>query len=167
MKSINSNAPVKCSKTVTVNASIEKVWAALTDINNWKSWQTDISKSKLNGDLIPETTFDWKSGGTSIHSKLHTVEPFKYFGWTGKAFGMLAIHNWTLKEANGQTIVSVGESMEGFVASLFRKSLNSNLEKGMQTWLSLLKKECEKQNGEPAYLQANKPGESESNDQQA
>ncbi len=38
MKSINSNAPVKYSKTVAVNASIEKVWAALADINNWKSW---------------------------------------------------------------------------------------------------------------------------------
>jgi uncharacterized protein YndB with AHSA1/START domain len=61
MKSINNNAPVKCSKTVTVNASIEKVWAILTDIDNWKSWQTDISKSTLNGDLKPETTFDWKS----------------------------------------------------------------------------------------------------------
>lgn len=143
MKSINENAPVKCSKTITINANTEKVWQVMTDIDNWANWQTDISKPKLNGELKPETTFDWKTGGAKIHSTLHTVEPFNDFGWTGKTFGMFAIHNWTLTENNGQTTVSVDESMEGFFAKFLKKSFNKNLEKGMQTWLELLKKECE------------------------
>lgn len=63
MKGINNNAPVKCSKTITIKTSNEKVWAVITDINNWANWQNDISNSKLNGELKPETTFDWKSGG--------------------------------------------------------------------------------------------------------
>ena len=144
MKSINNNAPVKCSKTISINASSEKVWKIMTHIDNWGTWQTDISKPKLNGELKPETTFDWKTGGAKIHSTLHTVEPFKNFGWTGKTFGMFAIHNWTLIETNGQTKVSVDESMEGFLANLLKKFFNKNLEKGMQNWLDLLKKECEK-----------------------
>lgn len=144
MKSINNNAPVTCSKTITVNAHREKVWTVLTNIDNWASWQTDIAKSKLNGELTPTTTFDWKTGGAKIHSTLHTVEPFKNFGWTGKTFGMYAIHNWTLTEVNGKTKVSVDESMEGFLAKLLKTSFNKNLEKGMQNWLDLLKKECEK-----------------------
>lgn len=144
MKNINNNAAVKCSKTITIKAGSEKVWAVMTNINNWANWQTDISKPKLNGELKPETTFDWKTGGAKIHSELHTVKPFKNFGWTGKTFGMFAIHNWTLTEANGQTKVSVEESMEGFLAKLLKKSFNKNLEKGMQNWLDLLKKECEK-----------------------
>jgi len=161
MKRINSKAPVKCSRTVTVNASIEKVWTILTDISNWKTWQTDFGKSIMNGELKPGTTFDWESGGTKIHSALHTVEPFKYFGWTGKAYGLLAIHNWTLTETDGQTIVSVDESMEGFVAKLFRKSFNRNLEKGLQNWLSMLKQECEKQHRKQDNIRADKPGDSE------
>lgn len=144
MKSINNNAPVKCSKTITINASSEKVWAVMTNVDNWATWQTDISKPKLNGELKPETTFDWKTGGAKIHSTLHTVESFKNFGWTGKTFGMFAIHNWTLNKKDGQTIVSVNESMEGFFAKILKKSFNRNLEKGMQTWLELLKKESEK-----------------------
>ncbi len=144
MKNINSNAPVKCSKTITINASNEKVWTVMTNINNWANWQAEISNPKLNGELKPETTFDWKTGGAKIHSTLHTVEPFKNFGWTGKTFGMFAIHNWTLMETNGQTKVSVDESMEGFFAKLLKKSFNKNLEKGMQSWLDLLKRECEK-----------------------
>ncbi len=144
MKSINNNAPVKCSKTITIHSSSEKVWAVMTNINNWASWQTDISKPKLNGELKPETTFDWKTGGAKIHSTLHTVEPNERFGWTGKTLGMFAIHNWLLNETNGQTVVSVDESMEGFFAKLFKSSFNRNLDKGMQRWLDLLKVESEK-----------------------
>lgn len=144
MKSINSSAPVKCSKTITINSTSEKVWTTITNIDNWASWQTDISKPKLNGELKPETTFDWETGGVKIHSTLHTVEPFKNFGWTGKTFGLFAIHNWTLEETSGKTIVSVDESMEGILARFFKKSFSLNLEKGMQKWLDLLKQECEK-----------------------
>ena len=94
MKSINNKAPVKCSKTILINASPEKVWSVLTNIDQWATWQTDITKPKLNGELKLNTTFDWKTGGVKIHSTLLTVEPFNHFGWTGKTFGMVAIHNW-------------------------------------------------------------------------
>jgi hypothetical protein len=144
MKNINDNAPVKCSKTITINEKSERIWATMTNINNWSAWQSDISNPKLNGQLKPETTFDWKTNGAKIHSTLHTVEPNKQFGWTGKSMGVFAIHNWTLVEKEGKTVVSVDESMEGLLAKIFKKSFSKNLEKGMQTWLDLLKKECEK-----------------------
>ena len=144
MKSINNNAPVKCNKSITITASSKKVWDILTSINNWDSWQTDISNPKLNGKLKPNSTFDWKSGGAKIHSTLHTVDPFKQLGWTGKTFGMFAIHNWTITEKEGRTVVSVEESLEGFFAKLLKKSFSKSLEKGMQNWLDLLKQECEK-----------------------
>jgi len=144
LKSINNNAPVKCSKTITINASSKKVWDVLTNINNWDNWQTDISKPKLNGELKPNSTFDWKSGGTKIHSTLHTVDPYKQIGWTGKTFGMFAIHNWTIIEKDGETEISIEESLEGFFAKLLKNTFNKNLEIGMQNWLDLLKLECEK-----------------------
>ena len=144
MQNINNNAPVKCSKSITIDASAVKVWTVLTNINNWSSWQTDITKPTLNGELKPGSTFAWNSSGAKIHSTLHTVEPFQNIGWTGKTFGMLAIHNWALTEIKEQTKVSVDESMEGFLAKLFRKTFNNTLQKGMQRWLEFLKKECEK-----------------------
>lgn len=146
MKSINNNAPVKCSKSITINADIEKVWSILTGISNWPEWQTDISRSDLPGDLKPGSTFEWKSGGAKITSTIHTAEPFNSFGWTGKGFGLFAVHNWMLLENNGTTIVTTEESMEGFMAKLLRKPLNSSVEKGMHNWLNLLKHECEKHN---------------------
>jgi len=144
MKSLNNNAPVQCSKSITIHADREKVWSVLTNINRWANWQTDITKPKLNGDVQAGSSFDWTTGGVSIHSVLHTVEPYKEFGWAGKTWGMYAIHNWLITEAENKTIVTVQESMEGFLAKLFRKSFNKSLEKGMEKWLSLLKAECEK-----------------------
>jgi hypothetical protein len=144
MKSINNNAPVKCSKAITILSGSEKVWEVMSNINNWATWQTEISAPQLNGELKPETTFDWKTGGAKIHSTLHTVNPNRQLGWTGKTFGMYAIHNWELKEIDGITTVQVNESMEGFLASVFKSAFNKSLEKGMQNWLELLKKECEK-----------------------
>ncbi len=141
---INPQAPVACSKQILINASPKKVWAVLTDINRWANWQTDITKPKLAGPLKPGTTFDWKTGGAGIHSTLHTVEPNKAFGWTGKTFGMFAIHNWTLTETTNGTLVSVDETMQGLLASLLKKSFNKNLATGMQRWLELLKSESEK-----------------------
>ena len=140
----NPNAPVKCSKSIIINARPEQVWAILTDINGWATWQTDITKPKLNGPVQPGTTFDWKTGGAGIHSTLHTVQPNQSLGWTGKTFGMYAIHNWTLTEVAGGTQVSVDETMEGLLASLFKGSFNKNLASGMQHWLELLKTESEK-----------------------
>lgn len=139
----NPNAPVTCSKSIIINARPERVWAVLTDINGWASWQTDITRSTLNGPVQPGTTFDWKTGGAGIHSTLHTVEPNRCLGWTGKTFGMYAIHNWTLTEVAGGTQVSVDESMQGLLASLFKASFNRNLARGMQHWLELLKTESE------------------------
>jgi len=94
--------------------------------------------------MKPHATFDWKTGGVKIHSTLHTVEPPGEFGWTGKSLGTFAIHNWMITEKNGKTEVIADESMEGFPVWLFRKSFSRNLEKGMQSWLELLKKECER-----------------------
>jgi len=39
MKSTNNNAPVKCSKTITISANSKKVWEALANINNWDNWE--------------------------------------------------------------------------------------------------------------------------------
>jgi len=143
MKSINHHAPVTCASSIVIHTSPERVWAVLTDINGWASWQNDIFKPKLNDDLVSGSTFVWTTGGVKIRSTLHTVEPHRAFGWTGKAPGTFAIHNWTLAAHEEATLVSVEESMEGFLVRLFKNPFRKNLEKGMNTWLQLLKQACE------------------------
>lgn len=79
---VNSNAPVKFSKTSIIHADIEMVWNVLSDIDNWHKWHAGITKSNLNGKLQKGETFDWKSEGLNIHSTFHTVE--RYHSWAGQ-----------------------------------------------------------------------------------
>jgi len=102
MQNINHKAPVSCTKSVVIPAPASHVWKVLTDINRWPEWQREISKARANGPLEAGTTFDWKTGGMSIHSTLHTVQPSTHFGWTGKVMGIYAIHNFSLLEEMGE-----------------------------------------------------------------
>lgn len=139
MKSINTNAPVTCTNSIIINASAEKVWAVLTDINNWPAWQKEISKATVSGPVVEGTTFTWKTGGAGITSAIHTVQPYSLFGWQGKTMGATAIHNWTLITTGQTTKVLVEESMQGWLVVLMKKAFNKNLAKGMQFWLDALK----------------------------
>jgi hypothetical protein len=56
---------------------------------------------------------------------------------------MFAIHNWTISEQNGTTTVLVEESMEGLLATLFKRAFNKSLKKGTEKWLHLLKRTSE------------------------
>jgi hypothetical protein len=141
---INVEAPVLCSASVVIQASPEKIWTTLTNINNWPNWQPAIKKAKLNGPLQPQSTFEWKAGGSTIHSTIHTIELYKALGWTGRALGMLAIHNWTIQQEGSNSIVSVNESMEGLLAGIFKNLITRNFRKDTINWLRFLKDECEK-----------------------
>ena len=140
---INRKAPVVYHGSVSINADLEKVWSALTNINDWSNWQFEIKNAKLEGDPLPGNTFSWHSGGTPIRSKIHTLIPKSKFGWSGGMPGLRAVHNWILENRNGQTVVIVEESMEGALAWLLRSKLKRTLNESLVTWLSLLKKQSE------------------------
>ena len=144
MKEINQKAPVTYHKKIVINANAVDVWKVLTNINKWPEWQTEIKKASINGLPEAEADFIWVFGGLKIRSRIHTVQPYVEFGWTGKGFWIYAIHNWKITELNKQTEVYVEESMEGIPASILKKILNKKLEQSNTKWLELLKKECEK-----------------------
>ena len=143
MQNIQTDAPVKCKKSILINEKPEKVWAVLTNINQWPEWHNEIKQAIVLEELASGTQFVWKSGGVKIRSELHTVEPYHFFGWTGKAIGMYAIHNWHISEKDGKTLVVSEESMSGWLPKLFKSAFNQNLQNGMQKWLELLKESCE------------------------
>ncbi|PSL49507.1 polyketide cyclase/dehydrase/lipid transport protein [Chitinophaga niastensis] len=141
---INHNAPVQQTKELFINAAPEKVWKILSNINGWGMWLPEVKKIKVNGDVKPGTSFKWTNGGTGISSVLHTVKPNEFIGWTGKAAGTYAVHNWILVAQNGGTLLRTEESMQGFVAFLFKGMLNKMLVNGMSDWLTKIKDQAEK-----------------------
>lgn len=141
---INQEAPVVQTKETIINATPKKVWEILTHIKNWEEWNERIKKPTLQGELGMGSTFTWKINGSGIKSKIHSFTPYKMLGWTGKAFGASAIHNWYLEPTENGTKVRVEESMEGWIINLMKRKMNEKLADDMVYWLKQLKKESEK-----------------------
>ena len=142
--SINENAPVKTVLKIKIKASPEKIWKIMSDVNHWSNWHSDVQEPVLVGTFQKGNSFDWKSGGLTIHSTIHTAVPYSKIGWSGPAFGSFAIHNWTFIQMNGYTEVRVNESMEGWLVTLMQQKFQKGLEQSLQIWLNNLKSEAEK-----------------------
>jgi uncharacterized protein YndB with AHSA1/START domain len=140
---IESDAPIRASVEIVIQAPAEKVWSILTAVNNWPKWQKDIKEAEMIGPFASGTRFTWSSGGTRIQSKLALVEPYKEIAWTGTALNARAVHVWKLERLPGnKTLVQTEESMSGFLLTLFYSS--KELQTIDQAWLDRLKREAER-----------------------
>lgn len=144
LMTINQEAPILQKKEILINATPEKVWQVLTNIESWDEWNVRIKKPKLEGELNIGNSFTWKTNGSKIKSKIHSFTTNKTLGWQGEAFGASAIHNWYLEPTEIGTKVKVEESMEGWIINFMKKKMNKKLAEDIIYWLEQLKDECEK-----------------------
>ena len=142
---INENAPVKAKREIRIEATLEKVWAVLLDIDRWPSWNSTVSMARIEGAVVPGTVFRWKSGGASLVSTLQEINAPVQVCWTGRTFGIAAVHVWTLAPAGAGVVATTSESFEGLLARLIRGPFQRILERTLETTLVALKAECEHQ----------------------
>jgi uncharacterized protein YndB with AHSA1/START domain len=140
---IQQDAPVKATVQMQIAVPPTKVWDLLIDAPSWPSWCPPIESVKAPGALTIGTRFTWRSGGTTIHSEVHLLEPDRRLSWTGTAFSARAIHVWELKATpDGGTLVTVKESMNGPLMKLLYSS--DKLAASETGWLTALKQAAEK-----------------------
>ncbi len=144
---INREAPAAGSATALVEAPLEKVWRILSDLRNWPNWNKSVTKIRVDGPIEPGTTFVWKAGGTKIVSRLEQVAPPLRIAWSGKVFGIRAVHVWELAAEAGATRVRTEESFEGPLARLFPGSARKTIGRALAGAVSSLKSEAESKAG--------------------
>jgi uncharacterized protein YndB with AHSA1/START domain len=144
---INHSAPAVASAEILVEAPIETVWDVITDIDQWPRWNPAITEASLKGGLQPGSTFRWKAGPGGITSTLLQVNPPHVLGWTGKTFGIKAMHVYQLEPDAGGTRVRTAESWEGLPVRLVPGRMQKMLEDALGPGLEALKREAEKRAG--------------------
>jgi uncharacterized membrane protein len=140
---IIATAPVKAKSQIEINAPLDSVWSILTDIHNWTNWQKAVTETAVHGEIMEGTQFDWKAGGLSFKSRIHTSVPKSMFGWTGRTLGTSAVHNWFFEARDNTTWVKVEESLQGVLPWLFSGYFQRNLNTGVTTNLEELKAAAE------------------------
>ena len=141
---IDKNAPAVSHAEIEVAASPEIVWAVLTDIGHWPSWNPEVKQASLSGPFAPGVQFRWKAGPGTITSTIQVVEPLRRIAWTGNWFGVKAIHVHTFEPRDGGTLVTSEESYDGVVARLLRGRLQKVLDGALDSGLQHLKAEAER-----------------------
>ncbi len=142
--------PKNISTEITINAPREKVWAILTDFNNYYSWNPFIVQSSgqaVVGSRLINTMMNGK--GTMVFKPVVlTVKQNEYFDWLGSLFikGLFDGHHYFKLEdlGNGQTRLTQGENFSGILAGLLLISIGKQTRKGFEKMNEALKERAER-----------------------
>jgi hypothetical protein len=144
---INREAPVVGTSEIEIDAPAQTVWDVLTAIDRWPTWNPDVKSVSMEGPVAPGSVFRWKAGPGTITSTIQRVEPPRLIAWTGRTFGIKAIHFYRLETRDGRTFVRTEESYDGIVARLLRGSLQKTLDTALADGLRYLESEAEQRAG--------------------
>jgi hypothetical protein len=144
---VNKAAPVIVVAEALVNAPIETVWQVVSHFEGWPSWNKSVSKIQLNGPVKVGTLFVWVAGGSKIVSQLEEVDRPNRLAWSGKTFGIRAIHVWRFNKEDEGTHVHSEESFEGLIVKLFPGLMKKILAKALGQGVTALKAEAESRHG--------------------
>jgi hypothetical protein len=147
---IDEGAPVASSAEGEIDAPIERVWAVLTAIERWPSWNPDVRSVSVVAPIVEGSTFRWKAGPGTITSLVEHLDRPRLIAWSGKTLGIRAYHVWHLEGRNGTTLVRTEESYDGLVARLLRRSLQRTLDAALTDGVRYLRAEAEKADPNPS-----------------
>jgi hypothetical protein len=141
---IDAGAPAVVRRTATIAAPPAVVWETLAGIDEWPSWQHEVSSARLEGPLAPGSGLAWKAGRFGIRSRLEEVEQERTIGWSGGALGVRARHVYRLEPAEAGTTVVSEESWSGPLPRLLPGLARKQLEHGVAGALADLAREAER-----------------------
>jgi uncharacterized protein YndB with AHSA1/START domain len=141
---INHQAPATAQGEIHIAADPQTVWAVISAIDEWPTWNADIKSARLEGPTAPGSVFRWKAGTSSLVSTLQVVDRPREIGWTGRTLGIRAVHVFRFEPKDGGTLARSDESWEGLIASLFKGYSRTTLDRGIRSILALLKTEAER-----------------------
>jgi uncharacterized protein YndB with AHSA1/START domain len=141
---INRNAPATAEAERQIAADPQTVFAVISAIDQWPSWNPDVKSVELQGPVQEGTVFRWKSGPSTLTSTLQVVDPPHEIAWTGTTMGIKAVHVFRFQANDVGTLARSEESWEGLIASLLKGYSRKTLDKGIRSVLSHLKTEAER-----------------------
>ena len=136
-------APVTAAGEIEIEANPDEIWDVLVDFERWPNWNPAVKSVSLEGEAELGRSFRWKAGPGTITSTLRRLERPRELAWTGRTFGIAAVHVWQLEDEHGATRVRTEESWSGLPARLFRRSLGRTLQRSLEDGLRSLKRKVE------------------------
>lgn len=138
------DAIVQAEACLAIDASPQRVWHLLVDIDAWPAWNDAVTWVRSRQAPAVGATFDWKSQGFVVTSTLIDMKPATRLAWTGRAFGTRALHVWEIEPAERGVVVRSYESFSGWLPRLMPKTFQKKLDQTLPAWLATLRREAER-----------------------
>lgn len=115
-------------QSVTIHATIKKVWETFIDLTCWVDWNTVLKDIKCEGDacIMEGKSFSCRvapySVPMSFTATIEEVIPQKKVVWTARKLGIFAHHEFTFETLDQHVHVASREVLSGlpvFVPKLF------------------------------------------------
>jgi hypothetical protein len=140
---IDRNAPIVAHHQIDIAAPLDVVWHLHTEVNEWPSWNPEITAAKIDGDFKPGSSFTWTSWDFTVTSTIHVVEDLSRTLWSGPAQGIMGIHEWHFEQTRSGVHVATNESWSGDPVEADPDSLRAGLDESLLSWLGRLKTQAE------------------------
>ncbi|SDP04094.1 Polyketide cyclase / dehydrase and lipid transport [Paenibacillus sp. yr247] len=129
--------------SIEIDAPQETVWRIQTDIDQWSTWQKNVSQARLSGPIAVGSTFQWETHGLPIVSTICEVDPMRRIVWWGPALGIEGIHVWEITPTLKGVVVHTTESWDGPPVAADPDGMRAALTSSLDAWLTDLKTTAE------------------------
>ena len=140
---VDRAAPVIAVHEIDIEAPIDTVWRLHTDVNEWPTWQTDITAAHIDGTLQPGVSFDWTSYGFSVTSTVYDLAERSRVLWGGTSDGITGVHDWVFSETPGGVHVRRPSPSPAIPSRLTPPGMQTVLDASLVAWLGHLKAAAE------------------------
>ncbi|MDQ0890665.1 uncharacterized protein YndB with AHSA1/START domain [Paenibacillus sp. V4I9] len=143
---VDRNAQVIVDLSIEIDAPQEPVWRIQTGIDQWPTWQKNVSQARLSGPIAVGSTFQWETHGLPIVSTIREVDPMRRIVWGGPALGIEGIHVWTITPTPKGVVMHTTESWDGPPVAADPDGMRAALTSSLDAWLADLKTTAEATN---------------------
>jgi uncharacterized protein YndB with AHSA1/START domain len=121
--------------TVTIDAPVERVWRAMTDVPAWAQWTTSITGVERldDGGLRPGSRTRIKQPGMpAIGWEVTSIEPGVEFTWVGRSPGVTTTGRHAVTTVDGGTQLTLTIEHGGPLAGIVRRLTRSRTMRYLQ-----------------------------------
>lgn len=132
--------------TILINNTQEKIWNFLIDVERWKEWDTEVTKSKLKGNFQLKAKGNFKpKGGPKLYFKIIELVPNQSYTFKARMPFCSFVVKRTLKPKENRIEFTDQVQFTGLLKSLYGYLLSERLKKALPTVLENFKRIVELQ----------------------
>lgn len=143
MEQPRSSAPGSAYAEIDIAATRLEVWAILTDIASWPTWNPAIRQSVRDPELKVGSKFRFSTEIGTLKCRFTAVDSPRAFSWKGRVLVLGERQTWVLEPTDEGTHVSVQAEMTGLASRLLHRRLTERLQGVVDSVLQLLRLEAE------------------------